>query len=79
MRQIRNKARRSYFQHINSQKTLVFSTLEISIPTDIPKNTTGPVEGYIMHFDVIPVLVFICGVCDVTVHWRCRATIVATS
>jgi len=56
----------------------VFSTLEISIPTDIPKNTTGPVQGYIMHSDVIPVLVVTCIVCDFTVHSRCRATSVAT-
>jgi len=78
MRQIRNKTRRPYFRHINSQKTLVFSTLEISIPTDIPKNKTGPVEGYIMHSDVIHVLVVTCDVCDVTVHSRCRATTVTT-
>jgi hypothetical protein len=79
MRQIRIKTRRPYFQHINSQTTLVFLTLEISIPTDIPKNTTGPVESYIMHSDVIPVLVVVTrGVCNFTVHWRYRATTVAT-
>jgi len=72
------KSRRPYFQHINSQKTLVLLTLEISIPTDTPKNTTGPVEGYIMHSEVMLVLVVTCGVCDFTVHSRSRATTVAT-
>jgi hypothetical protein len=49
MRQIRITNITPHTQHINSQKTLGLLTMETSIPTDIPKNVTGPVDGCIMH------------------------------